>query len=430
MWKLALVLGNCIGLFTSPMVSALVFLVFSLGFFLTTRRYQPIFVLAMMILWTKVCWQWQVNQQLSSPMLQQPVTLTGVVTQVLQHDATRARFIFQTQTINGESYHRQLLLGWYRDSQSIEAGQRWQFNAKLKNPHRYANPGSFDYESYLFSQGVVAVGNVQGKSAVMLEHSWRYAPLGVWREAVIRHVKKTLHTDTTWLLALIFGDRQQLDPRWQLVLRQTGTNHLLSISGLHIGMIASLIYIVLRYTWALVPRFCFLITAPQAGAVGGLIVAVIYAWLAGFSLSTQRSLLMLAVVLWSALSRQASHLGSRLSFALAFLLVIEPFSILQSGFVLSFFAVCLLWYGCQNRLGRGRDWSSWLRPQVVMTVGLIPVSVYYFQQISLLSLLANMIAIPWVELAVLPLLLFTAFMTFLWPAAATLRAFFYLDPAQ
>jgi competence protein ComEC len=198
--------------------------------------------------------------------------------------------------------------------------------------------------------------------------------------------------------ALTLGDRSSLSTsQWQ-VLAQSGTAHLMAISGLHIGLVAGMIYWLAFQCWLRIPYNSY--SAPQVAAVCSFLAALSYAALAGFSIPTQRALVMVSVFMLTILLRR--HVKSLDIFAIALLVVllIDPMAVLSVGFYLSFLAVFCIIYVLSGRLGRENRFLSSLKLHFVVGLGLLPVLLFFFQQASLVSPVANFLAIPIVSFLV------------------------------
>lgn len=274
-------------------------------------------------------------------------------------------------------------------------GQRWEFTVRLKRPRSFANPGGFDYAAWLIGRGIDATGYVRDASLL------QGGDISIRSQRVLALREKlgasSRYSEGGVLLALAAGDRSNLnDNHWDL-FRLTGTSHLMAISGLHIGIAAGLGWMLGRVAFSLLgARFAFGLSPALA-----LILAGAYAWLAGFSLPTQRAFVMVTVgVVALALSR---HIGRWQAWSLALLLVLllNPMASLQAGFWLSFAAVAVLLAVVE----RDQAWRSLLRAQWVLLLGLSPFSLLFFQQASLLAFPVNLVAVPLFSVIIVPLIL-------------------------
>jgi competence protein ComEC len=314
-----------------------------------------------------------------------------------------------------------LLLSWYQHPPALRVGERWRLRVRLKRPHGFMNPGGFDYEAWLFRQGIRAKGYVrearksagQDKPAVANQRLTAAAgayPVHQLRQRLRERLQLALkdHPLRGIVLALAIGDRQQIDrSQWQ-VLTRTGTNHLVAISGLHVGLVAGFAFFAVRRLWRLSARAVTLWPAAKAGAIAGLLAAVVYALLAGFSVPTQRALVMVAVVMLATLLQRHTRPSSLLALALILVLVMDPMAVLAPGFWLSFGAVGVILYGMSGRLAMRSAWWRWGRVQWLVALGLFPALLLLFQKASLVAPLANLVAVPWVSLVTVPLTLLGA----------------------
>ncbi|MDM7323218.1 MAG: DNA internalization-related competence protein ComEC/Rec2 [Gammaproteobacteria bacterium] len=301
-------------------------------------------------------------------------------------------------------FPRRLRLSWYKDAPRLIPGEVWRVNARLKRPHGTVNGFGFDYEAWLFRQGIQATGTVHDGTRLVPAPAWGIDGL---RLAVRERLVRMLAGEPSLglILGLVIGDRSLiLESQWDDLIA-TGTNHLLAISGLHVTMIAGLIWGLVRGLWAWIPALALRCPAPFAGAIAGGVGALGYSLLAGFSVPTQRTLLMLLTVVLALLSRCVVRTWDVLGLALLFVLLWDPLSVLDVGFWLSFGAVGLLVYAGSGRLVR----PGWLREaghaQLAISLGLLPLTLLLFQRGALVSPLANAIAIPLVSLVVTPLAL-------------------------
>ncbi|MEF3193096.1 MAG: ComEC/Rec2 family competence protein, partial [Halothiobacillaceae bacterium] len=302
------------------------------------------------------------------------------------------------------AFPRRLRLGWYKNVPRLAPGEVWRVSARLKRPHGTVNGIGFDYEAWLFRQGIQATGTVREGKRIAPAPAWAIDNL---RLAVCERLAGMLTDDPSLglILGLTIGDRSLiLEPQWDDLIA-TGTNHLLAISGLHVTMIAGLVWALVRLMWASIPRLAIVFPAPLAGALAGGVAALGYSLLAGFSVPTQRTLLMLLAVVLAMLSRRFVRARDVLGLALMFVLLRDPLSVLDVGLWLSFGAVGLLAYAGSGRLAR----PGWLRDashaQLAVSLGLLPLTLLLFQRGSLVAPLANVFAIPLVTLLATPLAL-------------------------
>jgi len=288
-------------------------------------------------------------------------------------------------------------LAWYRGP-AIQAGERWRIAAKLKRPSGLVNPNSFDYEAWLLARRIGASGTVKAGERVSVAEG---GP--AWRDQLRQRLLSVdAHGRSGAIAALVVGDDGGLSTSDWRVLQDTGTVHLMVISGQHVGMLAGLLYglVALMARWGFwPPRLAWLPCACALALTG----AFAYGWLAGFDVPVQRAVVMVALVLlWRLRFR---HLGVWLPLLIAMngVLLIDPLVGLQSGFWLSFAAVALLALVFRGRLGKLSWWRTLGRAQWSMALGLLPVMLALGLPVSLSGPVANLLAVPLVSLLIVPL---------------------------
>lgn len=307
------------------------------------------------------------------------------------------------------------------ETMGIHAGDRWQFQVRLKRPHGLQNPGGFDYEKWLFSKEIRATGYVvNAANAKRLESSIWHQSIDRIREHLQRQIQMHLQDQPTagLIAALVMGAQNGITQDQWRVMRATGTNHLMAIAGVHIAFISGFIYALTNFLWRRSSRLSLKLPATQAAACSALIAAIIYSALAGFALPTQRALIMLSVFMVGLFFRRELNAWSAFLLALLLVVVLEPLSTLSISFWLSFGAVFAIIYGVSGRIKPRGLWWKYGRVQWVITVALIPITIALFQQSSLISFVANLIAVPAVGIFVLPLCLVGAFLASVFPAVS------------
>lgn len=307
-------------------------------------------------------------------------------------------------TFLAKANHRHLLLSWYQDPPDLELGQRWQLQVRLKRIHGFANPAGMDFEKLAFSEGISASGYVvSGANNHLLGETKQ--PLTRLRAHLYRQMSALLPPDemSPYLIALALGLRQGLSSQGWTILQNTGTAHLMAIAGLHIGMATLIVMLSFGLVWRVFPPLHYF-TRQQFSAVGGLATALFYSSLAGFSLPTQRALVMLSVVLIAILLKRYLRPLTGFSLALIAVLCLDPLAVLSISFWLSFGAVGSIIYGL-SLVSCRRKWAQHFYLQGIITLGILPFSLYFFQKLSLISPIANLIVVPWVGFVVVPLCL-------------------------
>ena len=350
------------------------------------------------------------------------VTVVGVVADLPQSTERGMRFEFDVERARTPLARipRHVTLNLYNDrngkaTPAIRAGQRWSFTVRLRRPHGLANHNGFDFEAWMLERGIRATGYVRPDTG---EHALDAALLQpmVWRplygvararEWVRNRIFHALpdNANAGVLVALAIGDQQAISRDQWTVYTRTGVNHLMSISGLHITMVAGLGFALVLWLWRRAPRLMAHLPAVKAAAVAGFITALAYALMAGYGVPAQRTVYMLGAVAVALLCGLAAAPAVVLALALLVAIVVDPMCVLAPGFWLSFGAVAVIMYVSLGRLEQPQWWVNWLRVQWAVTIGLAPFLVALFQQVSIVSPLANAFAIPLVSLAIVPLTL-------------------------
>jgi len=189
------------------------------------------------------------------------------------------------------------------------------------------------------------------------------------------------------------------------VFTRTGVNHLISISGLHITMVSGVMFALVLALWRRVPMLLAKLAAVKAAAIAGFLTALSYALLSGFAVPAQRTVYMLGALAVALLLGLAAWPGHVLALAVLVTVMADPMCVLAPGFWLSFGAVAVIMYISLGRMQPLPWWRNWAHVQWAVTIGLVPCLVAMFQQVSIVSPLANAFAIPVVSLAVVPLTL-------------------------
>jgi competence protein ComEC len=356
-------------------------------------------------LWSWVFVLFELKHRLPDYLESKTIMTEGLIVSIPEHRAKSIRFIFSFNLIDPPfSQTIKALIVWYHpENIKLHVGQRWQFALRLKRPHNLWNPGGFDYQTWLMQQHIHATGYVVSK--IPYQYLGRnYFPIESLREKISSGMYQILGDDYIGLLsALTTGQRDRITPEQWSVMRHTGTNHLFAIAGLHLGFIATLIYGLIRIIWRCIPSLALYLPLPQAQACFALFSTVFYSALAGFSLPTQRALIMCCVFLLFVLARRNKNPWQAWRLALLAVVAYNPLCVLSESFWLSFVCVAYIIYGVSGRsIGINKFWQG-IRIQWIVTLGLMPISLLFFHQISLTAIVANLIAIPWVGFVVLPL---------------------------
>ena len=323
----------------------------------------------------------------------------------------------------------------------LHPGERWRLTVRLRRPHGNANPQGFDYEAWLLERNIRALGAVRpdkraGNSAdsgvgggnkrldaFVVRPGYLVERL---REAVRDRFVAAL-PDAPYrgvLVALAIGDQRAIPSAQWTLFNRTGVTHLVSISGLHVTRLAALFAGLVGWLWRRSECLMLRLPAPKAALLAGGLVACAYALLAGFEVPVQRTLYMLSVAVLALCSGRNFGSGRILLAALFVVLLIDPWAVLSIGFWLSFGAVAALLYAGGTRLRQPERpagvarWRAlalhWGAAQWAVTVAGLPLLLLFFQQFSLVSPLANALAIPIVSLLITPLTLLCAVLPWSW----------------
>lgn len=318
-----------------------------------------------------------------------------------------------------------------RPPDRVLPGERWEFTVRLRQPHGLANPHGFDQELRHWQLGVQATGQVRpggpgGPPRRLDEGRWAQ-PIDRARQAVRSaiHAQVPDARSAGVVVALVVGDQASIETGDWDIFRTTGVAHLISVSGLHVTMFATLaiavVGLVLRASARVWPTLLLRCPLPVAAALGGIALAGLYAAFSGGGVPAQRTLLMLAVVVGLRLAGRHWPWPMVWLLALNAVVLLDPWALLQAGFWLSFVAVGVLFASTLQGLLAPGLWGQFralLRTQAVVTVALAPLTLMLFGQFSLVSLVANLVAIPWVTLLTLPLAMLGALWAPLWTLAA------------
>ena len=333
--------------------------------------------------------------------------------------------------IDTATFPKRLSLGWYAgwggkvQLPEIKPGQRWSLPVRLKKPHGLMNPHGFDFERWMFQQDLGANGSVRAGSKG-LPRAWKpklldefsasfktYVELTRWH--LRERIKAGAPDGATYvgvLIALVMGEQNAIAQSDWRVFNATGIGHLISISGLHVTMLAGMAAALANRLWRTrsLPLFC---SAQKVGALSGFIVALIYTWLAGFQIPAQRTMYMVGVVAIAMWTGRMTRSFDIWWWALFVVLFLDPWAAYTPGFWLSFGAVAAILFAMPSEDGlsecgyskKQKWWQSFIeasRVQAVVTIALLPLTLFWFSQVSIVSPLANAFAIPLISFIVTP----------------------------
>lgn len=344
----------------------------------------------------------------------------GRVASLPQQGERGWRFVFEIEP-GTSGVPQRVQLSWRADGAgpqaalpALRAGERWAFTVRLWRPHGFANPSGFDYEAWLLERGVRATGSVRAarlldeRPAAAMQHVHRLR--GELRARLLAALPEGEQRGL--LVALAVGDQQDIEPAQWDVFRRTGVAHLVSISGLHVALVATFCGGLAGLAWRRLPALVLRVPVQKAVVLCGLAGASGYAVLAGMGIPVLRAWLMLLVAASALLSGRGVAPSRVLAAALVVVLVADPWAVLAVGFWLSFGAVAVILAVVGGRVTVQAGWRGALRIQLAISFALVPLLLAQFQSLPLLSPLANLIAIPVVSFVVTPLVL----VALPWPA--------------
>jgi competence protein ComEC len=380
--------------------------------------------------WAAALAQLRLSDRLDPALEGRDVVVSGVVASLPQPFERGVRFDFDVESPESRVPRRISLSsygGFAADSADgalpVRPGERWRFGVRLRRPHGAVNPHGFDYEAWLLERGIRATGYVRtpgrrgdGAAPERLDALVPQVPYLIdrLREAVRERILHALpeRPYAGVLIALAIGDQRAIDPgQWQLFAR-TGVSHLMSISGLHVTMVAGLFAALVSFGWRRSERLALALPAQKAAAAAGFLAAFAYCLVSGFAVPAQRTLYMVGVVAGALWLGQATSASRVLAAALLVVLVLDPWAVLSPGFWLSFAAVAVIFHVSAGHTAKPHWLLQWSRVQWAVTVGLAPLMLVLFQQVSLVSPVANALAIPLVSFVVTPLALAGAVLPF------------------
>ena len=381
-------------------------------------------------IWANIAGAIIIESRPNSVYLNKPVEITGRVIGMPDRDALATRFDFLVQSWatnqRSEKTNRNIRLAWYGNAPKIEAGGQWRLWVKLRKPRGYRNRHGFDYEQYLFQKGITSTGYVLGRPPE--PHQRLSTRVHVDRsrsrfsEFLTAHEPVLLEKGV--LAALAVGDRSGISrQRWE-ILRRSGIGHLVAISGLHVGLAATFGFMVVGRLWRLAGTLTGKLPARLAAIWGALVCAFAYSALAGFPVSTVRAFIMISLGAVLLLAMRRPRLEDLLAAAMLAVGITQPLTVYSPGFWLSFAAVWLIVrfvvnphatpsYWDEEARRKSKVWfhkslfyaRTLIHLQIVLLVGLAPLLLIWFGELSLVSPLVNFFAVPVFELIVVPLVL-------------------------
>ncbi len=367
---------------------------------------------------------WQCSLQLSSSEISQQIRVTGQITSLI-HEKNNLRFNLNVTHIDQNKllFKRIIRLSWQQPLWQLAQGQEVSLLVKLKPSHGLANEGGFNYQQWLFSEGIQATGYVKASDSNLLV----VKNISI-RQMVLDKILQLNLTEEKWIIALTIGYRGLLEVNDWALVQKTGIAHLIAISGLHLALVASLSYFILTIIFGLlISRFFFLhkINVHTIGIFCSLFSTFMYSALAGFGLPTLRAWIMLLLFSYFFLLNKNLSSIKVLLMGISCFILLFPLSLFGASFWLSFSAVIIIWFVfwrwpvTTNGFSLTTAITSMLRIQLGLSLLMLPIVAWQFAYISFISALINLFAVPIVTLLIVPLCLLAVICLFINVAVST-----------
>ena len=404
------------------LITVLEWLVFSaiiLTIFISFKRYK---VIALSLVFFLLGFAWMgfisaqiLNTQIKESYLGKPILVTGKIVELPKKTSRNTKFIFKAHA----PFKGKLKLTWYNyysdtSTPNLHTGDSWQLLIKIKHNNGYQNLSGFDYEKWLFYKRINATGYVRtSPSNQRIDNANQTLSIDQIRQTIRYSLSTVLEQQEFGgvINALIIGDRSLISTKHWALFQATNTTHLSVISGLHIGLISGLVFLLVQFLWRYSLRLSLIIPAPIVAAFFGLGSAFLYTLIAGFSIPTGRAFIMASVLFLSIIFKRHHNIWQLYGIALFLVLLNNPLSVLSVGFWLSFYVVAVIIYG-----GKQHQEKSWLYRliylQLLINFATLPLTIWFFSTSSIASPIANLLAIPVFSFAVIPLSLIGALLHF------------------
>jgi competence protein ComEC len=350
-----------------------------------------------------------------TPLLERETTakVAGTILSVERTGRAAQRVVIALEAADLPTLLRRVRLS-VRGAPPLSAGDHFEATARLFPPPGPVVPGGYDPARRLFFDGIGATGFTYGAPAITQADPGPLASIERVRAAVEARIAAVLPEENAgFAAALLVGTRGLMPEADVEALRISGLSHILSISGLHMVLVAGTVFAVVRLGLALVPGLALRRPIKKWAAVAGLLAATVYLGLSGASVPTVRAYIMLVIALLAILADRPALTMRTVAIAAALIIAIDPISVLEPGFQMSFLAVVALvaayeWWGGRSALGR-----SPLRPVVAFLAGLVMstliagtattlIGVFHFGRVAPLSVIANAAALPVITWVTMP----------------------------
>ncbi len=339
----------------------------------------------------------------------------GRIASLPARDGDALHFLFAPDaSVDNAALPRLMRAGWYRTDVAPHGGECWILHMRMRAPRGSSNPAGFDYEGWLYRQGIEAVTTVrEGTSCADATGGISLLRL---RDSIRDRYRMWLpdHPARGLVAALTVGDESELNDADWTIFRMTGTSHLVAVSGFNVAIVAGVAFFVLRWMWATVPALCLWLPAQKAGGIGAAIVALFYSALAGLEAPVMRATVMVLLAAFAVLLSHRASMSRMLALAWLAVLIPAPASVLSPGVWLSFGAVAAIAYVASDRVGPIPSWREGLTVQWLLSLALAPLGLWFFGGISWIALFINLLAVPIVAILT-PVLVGALLLAWLWP---------------
>ncbi|HEY1076023.1 MAG TPA: DNA internalization-related competence protein ComEC/Rec2 [Fontimonas sp.] len=383
---------------TLPSAAQLALLCLPLGI-----RWRGWVLVAAFVLGMLLCsWQGQryLDQRWPAERHGETLSLRGEIVSLPERQApdaaTPPNWRFEFAPVDRPDLPARIHVSWYRSAEVPKAGQCWRLTLRLRTPRGSFNPAGFDYEAWLLRERVGATASVVAAQACASGAPSAAQWIQRLRQAIVDDIERAAGSgrSAAMITALAVGHTAGLsDADWQQ-FRDSGTTHLVAISGFNLGVVSGFSFLLLRWLWSLQPRWCLRIPAQRIALVGSGAAGTFYALLAGFDPPVLRALIMLLLLILAALLHRLQQPSRVLACAWALILAADPFAVLSPGLWLSFGAVAAILFVSAGRLRLPPAWRLALLVQGMLSLALIPLTLGFFGGFAWLAPLANLIAIP------------------------------------
>ena len=351
------------------------------------------------LLYSSLWLHWQLIHRLPAEADRSAVVMRAVVAEAGQREQSWRLILLPQQWLSAPAALpdlRRIQLNWYQGPEELAPGSLLEVHAILRSPRSFINDLPFDYEAWLLSSGIDAGGYVRSGKVLQAGDP------GLRQTLLKRVQQRTPATAWPWIAGLVFGEQDAFSAEQWRLAQQTGTLHLLVVSGLHIGLIAWAGWLLSGVLWRLLAVTAGRSVAPQQlRLLLILLLSGVYLWLAGAGIALQRAWLMILLFSLLNMSRYRPAWADILLLALVLILTVNPLLWTRPGLGFSFVAVLALisfFGGRQNS-----RWQALLVPQWVVFMAMLPLLMLWGQSVSLSHVVANLLAIPFVTLLLLPL---------------------------